>query len=528
MSGMRRSTLAVLGVLLFCSLYDLGGRSLHEFDTARWGQLAREMIRSGEWLVPTRYGELYVNKPPIYLWLVAGPAAVFGEVTPFLVRLPSALGLLLLVLTTWRWTVWRTGSEQAGRLAALLIVSTFGVAWLGRAGRLDMLGAAVSLLAAALLDRAASGQGGRRTPWIVGVLLGVSLLIKGPPLLLVPLAVLFASDGTHTLRQRVRQARPLLALAVGAGVALLWFVPAVMQAGWEAYGHKLLVGQAAERIGGTLDQSKPAWFYLWGLPVYYAPWGPLYLLLAVGAWWPRVRRSLGPTAGLALAGSVLILVFTLVPTKHFRYLVPVVPLFVVPLAAWCVTWLAGPTRAAWTRHARALAGLLACGALGLLVVGGSEAEARLVVLAPAAALAGAAWWAWPRRAEAAAAARRRAVIGALCGVALAVLAVSVVRPRVYESTKEHFNRRLAELRAEDVPVWIGPGLAPENVFHGAPEARFLPDPAAPVPAAADGRRLVVCLRRVAGDLRDASGAAGTILAGRSGPDAWVIVGFGYP
>ena len=141
----RRTTLALLGVLVLCVFWDLGGRSLHEFDTARWGQLAREMIRSGEWLVPTRYGELYVNKPPIYLWLVAGPAAAWGEVTPFLVRLPSALGLLLLVLTTWRWTVWRTGSEQAGRLAALLLISTFGVAWLGRAGRLDMLGAAVSV-----------------------------------------------------------------------------------------------------------------------------------------------------------------------------------------------------------------------------------------------------------------------------------------------------------------------------------------------------------------------------------------------
>ena len=526
----RRGSAAAWGfaaVLLLAAFHDLGGRSLDQFDTARWGQLAREMVRSGEWLVPTRYGELYVNKPPLYLWLVAGPARVFGEVTPFLVRLPSALGLLLLVLSSAAWMRWRTGSAQAGRYAALLLLSTFGVAWMGRSGRLDMLGAGVSVAAAALLDRAALGRGTRRTPWLAGVLLGAALLVKGPPLLLAPAAVLLVPSAGRTLRMRLRAARPLLVLGVAAGLALLWFVPAVLTAGWDDYGRKLLVGQAAERLSGTLDQTLPPWHYLLGLPTFFAPWGILYLALAVGVWVPRVRRALGPVAGVALAGSLVLLLFSLVPTKHDRYLVPLVPLFALPLA-WCVVrWLARPARANWSRHVRLLAAGCAIVALALVVAGFVVRPlALLPLLVPAVALLVLAVVSW--RGDADADPRTRFVTSLLLALTLAVLALSVARPRCFDSRKEEFNRQLAALRTEETPVWIVRGLEPENVFHGAPEARYWLDPAEPVPLAPGGRLLVVCRRADADRLHTAAGVAGRIFTQDGDPIAWTIVGFGYP
>ena len=54
-AGRRAGWLFALLVLV-CVFHDLGARSLHELDTARWGQLARELIRSGSWPVPPRSG----------------------------------------------------------------------------------------------------------------------------------------------------------------------------------------------------------------------------------------------------------------------------------------------------------------------------------------------------------------------------------------------------------------------------------------------------------------------------------------
>ncbi|MFV1959955.1 MAG: hypothetical protein ACC662_11160, partial [Planctomycetota bacterium] len=68
-------------LVLVVALHDLGARSLYTLDLPRFGVLAREMIRSGEWLVPVRWGQVYANKPPLEIWLIAAPAALWGEVT---------------------------------------------------------------------------------------------------------------------------------------------------------------------------------------------------------------------------------------------------------------------------------------------------------------------------------------------------------------------------------------------------------------------------------------------------------------
>ncbi|HPR46160.1 MAG TPA: glycosyltransferase family 39 protein, partial [Ottowia sp.] len=236
----RRGRLLFVALVVIAALYDLGSRSLHVHDTARWGLLAREMVQGGEWLVPHRYGDLYVNKPPLYLWLVAAPSALFGEVTPFWVRLPSAIGLVMLVLGTAAWARMRLGSAKAARFAGLLALATPSVLWLGREGRLDMFGSGLAVLGAWQVDVAASGRGSRRTPWLAGLLVGCALLVKGPPLLLAPLLVACLPFPGQPARERWRASRPWIVLPVGVGLALAWFVPAVLQAGWSAYGRPLL------------------------------------------------------------------------------------------------------------------------------------------------------------------------------------------------------------------------------------------------------------------------------------------------
>ena len=494
MTVTRRAWLAFFGLLLVCAFHDLGGRSLHQLDTARWGQLAREMMSSGSWLVPTRYGELYANKPPLYLWLVAAPSSLLGGVTPFLVRLPSALGLVVLVLVAAWWTRLRSGSEVAGRIAGLLVLSTFLVAWQGREGRLDMMGAALSFAAAAVLDRQALGLGTRRGPWLAGLLVGLALLTKGPPLLLVPLAILLVPSAGRSVRERLRAARPLLVLGVGVGVALLWFVPAVL-AGGEDYGRALLFKQAADRVSGEGNYLEPVWHYVLTLPVVAAPWGLAYLAVFGAALVPRLRRTLGPLAGVALAGAIVLVVFSAFPTKHHRYLSPVVPLFAMGLAWWVHRWLGAPTRARWSLHLRALTALLLVGAGACIVMGACKPGGWFAGLVPGLLLAAAAGAACEQvRSTAAGRQRRRFVICLLAGACAAMLAQAAIRPHWYVTDKEAFNRELAAVAGPGVTVVLAEPLRPEGVFHGAPHPRFRHDPGQALPADLPGPVVVVCLR----------------------------------
>jgi 4-amino-4-deoxy-L-arabinose transferase-like glycosyltransferase len=52
---------------------------------------ARQMVNSGDWLIPYFNGEPRLQKTPLGYWLVAAAAKAAGGVNDFVVRLPSAV-----------------------------------------------------------------------------------------------------------------------------------------------------------------------------------------------------------------------------------------------------------------------------------------------------------------------------------------------------------------------------------------------------------------------------------------------------
>ena len=60
-------------------------------DEGRYAEGAREMLASGDWLVPRLFGVPYLEKPPLFFWLTAASCGLVG-VDELGARLVSALG----------------------------------------------------------------------------------------------------------------------------------------------------------------------------------------------------------------------------------------------------------------------------------------------------------------------------------------------------------------------------------------------------------------------------------------------------
>src|ERR1700733_11865951 len=84
------AALCVLCFVLF--FFHLGDRDLSSSHEARAGQDAQSMLSSGEWDLPRLFdGQVEMQKPPLYYWLVALFGALNGGVVDgWCVRLPSA------------------------------------------------------------------------------------------------------------------------------------------------------------------------------------------------------------------------------------------------------------------------------------------------------------------------------------------------------------------------------------------------------------------------------------------------------
>ena len=57
----------------------MGLRDPWPADEPRFAVVARDMVASGDWLFPRVGGDLYQDKPPLFMWLVAAALSVTGS-----------------------------------------------------------------------------------------------------------------------------------------------------------------------------------------------------------------------------------------------------------------------------------------------------------------------------------------------------------------------------------------------------------------------------------------------------------------
>src|SRR5690606_39545900 len=86
----------------------LGLRDPWPADEPRFALIAKDMVESGDWLIPRVGGVLYPDKPPLFFWLVASFYALTNSlsVAVLLPSLLAGLGAVWLVYDLARrlWT----------------------------------------------------------------------------------------------------------------------------------------------------------------------------------------------------------------------------------------------------------------------------------------------------------------------------------------------------------------------------------------------------------------------------------------
>lgn len=93
---------AILGAALLIRLLALGTYPLMDTTEARYGEMARLMVETGNWITPQfDYGIPFWGKPPLFTWMSALGIELFG-INEFAVRVPHWLaGVLVIVLMAY-------------------------------------------------------------------------------------------------------------------------------------------------------------------------------------------------------------------------------------------------------------------------------------------------------------------------------------------------------------------------------------------------------------------------------------------
>ena len=192
--GEQRAALGLvvlIGAMLLVRLATLGSYPLMDTSEARYGEIARVMLTTGNWITPQEVpGTPFWAKPPLYAWLAAGSMRLLG-VHEFALRLPSflcALGVLALC-AGWSDSVARARDAGARRMAVLLTLGVLStsVLFFVAAGAVmtdPTLALCVTWMLAAFHHCVIRSSREALWRWGFFVAAGFGMLAKGPVILL--------------------------------------------------------------------------------------------------------------------------------------------------------------------------------------------------------------------------------------------------------------------------------------------------------------------------------------------------------
>lgn len=329
----------LLGLGLLLIGIGLGLRDPWPADEPRFALVARDMVHTGNWLIPMIGGDTYADKPPLFFWLIAIFYSLTGSLR-FAFLLPSslaALGTVLLVYDLGR----RLWQREVGLAAGLLLLTTIQFVWQGRQAQIDATECFwITLGLYGLLRHVLLGPAWRW--YVIGcAAAGFGVITKGvgflPLLVLLPYLALRGAQWSPrpALPGGWRWALGPLALLLAIGV---WFVPMVLASLHDpqlaAYRDEILFHQTVTRYAKAWHHQAPAWFFVTEvIPPLWLPGTALLPWLAPR--WRDAWRQRDLRIGLLLGWiALVVLFFSLSTGKRGVYILPAVPAFCLAVAPW--------------------------------------------------------------------------------------------------------------------------------------------------------------------------------------------------
>jgi len=320
-------------------MFHLGSFGLWEPDEARYAEIAREMLQSGNLLVPHLNYVAYVEKPPLLYWLTTLSFRIFG-VSEFAARLPVALSAVAGILSTYYFTLRAFGRRHA-ILAAAILATTPLYALMAQVLTTDMT--LTALVAIATFSLYLHWLEGGRWCWLAYVAMGLAVMTKGPVGAAIPiLSMLIWLAIQRELRGAIARFRAVGGSAVMILIAAPWFVAMTIRE--PGFADFYFVGEHIRRVFDTdYSHAEAFYFYLPVLAIGLLPWSLLVPFLT----WRAAPRN--PARGFCVvAASVTIVAFSCASAKLIPYVLPAVPPIAVLFADGLVSlaWPPADSRAA--------------------------------------------------------------------------------------------------------------------------------------------------------------------------------------
>jgi len=320
--------------------FTIGNRALWFSDEVRYANAYQNLVLNGKWMVLSLNGQPYPDKPPVYFWFLWLLDTLTPLDMPEVFFLGAALSGLFFLFAAY-WLSRTLGFNKTVSLASILILlSTFLLAGLFHYSRMDLMFAALIVLAHGCLYRAFTEKAQGKWPLIAFLLSGVATLVKGPlgfifPLLSATIFLLWKGEAKKLFSRQM--AVGMLAML---GLLGAWIVGVIIAEGPDFLLNTVLGKHVIQRATRTFHHREPFYYYMIAFPLAWLPWTlavfsvPIRKYLSVGKWgelWAG-RREAGAHSFLWIMFTALFVFLSSLSGKVLIYILPMFPPLAILIA----------------------------------------------------------------------------------------------------------------------------------------------------------------------------------------------------
>lgn len=276
------SLLALLCLIFL--FYGLGFYPLMDVDETRYAVIARDLINSFNWNNLNLNAMPFLEKPPLYFWLVGGSIKLFGGLSSFAVRFPIAILSTFLTFFTY-YVGKKVISRKYGMLSALILLSSIFFLILSHIAILDMVLTVFvsSAIYCGFLTHFCEEKNKKFYWWYFYLFIGLGFLSKGILAFIIPFMIIVPfSFAMKTLKEMLKPIYVLPGFIIFMLISLPWHLIMYQEYGFRFIREYFLIHHFARFMNSEyIGRERPPLYFI---PVFFLgffPWSFVFISILV-------------------------------------------------------------------------------------------------------------------------------------------------------------------------------------------------------------------------------------------------------
>lgn len=260
---------------IFFLFFGIGSYPLIDVDETRYAVMSRDLLNSFNWNDLMLNNQPFLEKPPLYFWIVSASIKFFGKFTPFAVRFPIAMLSSILVLFTYFFGR-KVISRKFGMISAMTLLTSVFFLVLSHVAIIDMVLTffITSAIYCGFLTHFCLDKNKKYLWWYFYLFVGLGFLAKGILAFVIPLTIILIYNLiTKTAKDIFKPVNLLPGLIVFLLVATPWHLIMYKEYGFEFIKQYFLIHHFGRFMGSEyIGRERPLLYFVPVFLLGFLPW----------------------------------------------------------------------------------------------------------------------------------------------------------------------------------------------------------------------------------------------------------------